>query len=401
LRILTFTSLYPNSVQPWSGTFVEHRLTQLVNRHPVEARVMAPVPWFPSRHPAFGRYAQFASVPARERRNGIDIEHPRYPVIPKVGMLAAPGLMAWAVKPAIERMVQGGFDFDLIDAHFFYPDGVAAASLARRFGKPLVITARGTDINTYPQNRSLRKRILWAAQVASAVVTVSDGLREILIYMGVPEDKVVTLENGVDMDFFSPTPRDAAREKLGFHGRTLICVGNLRRIKGHDLVIDAVAAMDDTSLVIIGNGEEAQNLQRQAARLAPERVSFVPAMAQADLRDYYSAADALVLASEREGMPNVVLEAMACGTPVIAANLPGVQRIAGRGPGCQLLGERSARGIQQAVETLFEDYPHHDVIRGQTEAFDWSVTSKGLWQLFNDLVGRRRDLDEVSANAAR
>ena len=401
MRILTFTSLYPNRVQPWNGTFVEHRLTQLLRRHAVEARVVAPVPWFPIRHPMFGRYAQFASVPSREHRAGIGIEHPRYPVIPKIGMLAAPALMSRAAKPAIDRMLADGFDFDLIDAHFFYPDGVAAASLARRFGKPVVITARGTDVHTYPRDRAIRRKILWAANVASAVITVSDGLREILLGLGVPGEKVITLENGVDAEFFSPVPRLAVRKKLGLDGRTVICVGNLRALKGNDIVIEAVASMRDTSLVVIGNGEEEQNLKQLAARLAPGKVTFVPAMEQAALRDYYSAADALVLASDREGMPNVVLEAMACGTPVVATDLPSVKRIASQGPGCVVFRERTSNGVRQALERLFEGYPNRESTRRQAAAFDWSATSKGQWDLFTDILRRRRNQDEVPADATR
>lgn len=401
MRILTFTSLYPNRAQPWNGTFVEHRLTQLVRRHPVEARVVAPVPWFPASNPIFGRYAQFASVPSREHRSGIHIEHPRYPVIPKIGMLAAPALMRWGVKPTVSRMLGGEFEFDLIDAHFFYPDGVVAASLAEKLGKPVVITARGTDVHTYTRDKWIRKRILWAADVASAVITVSEGLREILIGLGVSSEKVITLENGVDLEFFSPASRLAVRKELGFDGRTLICVGNLRALKGVDIVIGAVGSMSDTCLVIIGNGEERQNLERLASRVAPGKVTFESAMEQAELCKYYSAADALVLASDREGMPNVVLEAMACGTPAIVSDLPGVKRIASLGPGCQVLRERSADGVRYALERLFEDYPDRGDTRRQAEAFDWSTASKGQWDLFNGILSRRRQSGEVSANATR
>ena len=143
MKILTFSTLFPNSEKPGHGIFVETRLRHLVGSGQVQSRVVAPIPWFPSTNPRFGNYARFAKAPRHEVRHGIEVAHPRYPVLPKVGMSVAPFLLAQAVKPAIGRLIDEGYDFDLIDAHYFYPDGVAAAMLARHFNKPLVITARG------------------------------------------------------------------------------------------------------------------------------------------------------------------------------------------------------------------------------------------------------------------
>ncbi|MEO8747434.1 MAG: glycosyltransferase family 4 protein, partial [Rhodanobacter sp.] len=126
IRLLVFTSLYPNAEQPQHGIFVEERLRHLVASGLVTATVVAPVPWFPFRHRRFGRYARFARVPAYEQRHGIRIEHPRYPVIPKFGMGVAPSLMYRALLPVLRRHLANGNGFDLIDAHYFYPDGVAA-----------------------------------------------------------------------------------------------------------------------------------------------------------------------------------------------------------------------------------------------------------------------------------
>src|SRR5262249_42318351 len=150
LRVLTLTTLYPNKAQPHHGVFVENRLRHLVASGRVEARVMAPVPWFPLQGRSFGSYGVFASVPAREERHGVSIDHPRYPVIPRIGMSAAPWLLYRAIKGPMRRLIASGVTFDLIDAHYFYPDGVAAVMLAREFGLPVSITARGTDLNLIP-----------------------------------------------------------------------------------------------------------------------------------------------------------------------------------------------------------------------------------------------------------
>src|SRR5436190_20168508 len=132
MKVLTYTTLYPNAAQPHHGIFVEQRLRQVRRRRDLPVRVIAPVPWFPFDHPRFGAYAAYARTPRVEERHGMEIAHPRYPVIPAVGMTVAPPLLAGATLPAVHRLQRDGFDFDLIDAHYFYPDGVAAAWIAKR-----------------------------------------------------------------------------------------------------------------------------------------------------------------------------------------------------------------------------------------------------------------------------
>lgn len=147
MKVLLFSSLFPSSVRPVHGIFVETRLRELIKTECVQAKVVAPVPWFPSKAERFGEYARFAATPRFERRNGLDVYHPRYALLPKIGMHLAPYAMALGALPTLLRLQKEGFDFDLIDAHYYYPDGVAAGLLAKRLGKPFVVTARGTDLN--------------------------------------------------------------------------------------------------------------------------------------------------------------------------------------------------------------------------------------------------------------
>ena len=132
---------------------MENRLRHLVASGEATSLVLAPVPWFPSRSQRFGDWAVNARAPAAEIRHGIAIQHPRYPVIPKLGMSVAPWLLYRAMVPHVERLLAEGHRFDAIDAHYVYPDGVAATWLGRRFGLPVVMTARGTDVNLIPRYR--------------------------------------------------------------------------------------------------------------------------------------------------------------------------------------------------------------------------------------------------------
>lgn len=135
MKILTFTSLYPNAVNPQHGIFVETRLRKLVQTGEVDGRVIAPIQSFPVSFGPFARYAAYAAAPAFETRHGIDIHHPRFLSIPKVGMRLTPSSMAIAARKLFRDIVERE-SIDLIDAHYFYPDGVAAATLATETGVP-------------------------------------------------------------------------------------------------------------------------------------------------------------------------------------------------------------------------------------------------------------------------
>jgi glycosyltransferase involved in cell wall biosynthesis len=383
IRLLTFTTLYPNSMQPSHGVFVEQRLRHLVASGGVESKVVAPVAWFPFRNRIFGQYAVNASVPASENRYGIAVLHPRYPLVPKVGMASAPFLLAAAVKPYIQKLFANGYRFDLIDAHYFYPDGVAASAISRMIGCPLIITARGTDINLIPRYHIPRRLIVRTALRADAIITVCEALKEALVALGVPADKIISIRNGVDPDLFRPDDRQAWRARLGVSGTTLVSVGHLIKRKGHDLVIRAVAELEGVSLLIAGDGREKPYLKSLARALGiSDRVTFLGNVPQEHLRGIYNAADALVLASSREGWPNVLLEAMACGTPVIASAVWGTPEVVKAPAAGVLLSDRTPAGIVNAFGKLFATYPDRNATRKYAEQFGWQATSAGQKELF-------------------
>jgi glycosyltransferase involved in cell wall biosynthesis len=382
MKILTFSTLYPHAARPSHGIFVETRLRHLLASGQVESRVVAPVPWFPSRHPRFGEYALHAAAPREERRHGIHILHPRYPVLPKIGMTLAPLLLALALKPAFERIL-AQYDFDLIDAHYFYPDGVAAILLGRRFGKPVVITARGTDVNLIPRYAIPRLMVREAARQAAGIIAVARALQADLVKVGVPAERIEVLRNGVDLRLFRPVERAVARSKLKIHRTTLLSVGHLIARKGHDLVIQALQRLPETDLIVIGDGPERQALDALATTSGVrERVTFVNAVAQEQLCDYYSAADVLVLASSREGWANVLLESMACGTPVVASNIGGTPEVVSSPEAGVLMTERTPEGVAVAVQRLFARRPDPAATRRYAERFSWDATTAGQLKLF-------------------
>jgi glycosyltransferase involved in cell wall biosynthesis len=260
LKILTFSTLFPSSVRPSHGIFVETRLRELLKSGQVESRVIAPVPWFPSTNPRWGDYARFAATPLREQRNGLDVRHPRYLLAPKVGMTLAPLTLALGARAVVRELIDEGFDFDLIDAHYYYPDGVAAALLAKWFGKPLTITARGTDLNLISQYALPRRMIEWAARRAAGSIGVCAALMDVLRGWGHDPARLNVLRNGVDLERFKPLPQDRMRAELGVGGEPLLLsVGHLIERKGHHVAIEALAEMVKTRpgarLLVIGEGQ--------------------------------------------------------------------------------------------------------------------------------------------------
>lgn len=389
IRTLLFSTLYPSSVRPVHGIFVETRLRELLKSAQVETKVVAPVPWFPFKAKMFGEYAQFASTPGFETRNGIEVYHPRYFLPPKVGMNLAPYTLARAALPTIRKLINSGYDFDLIDAHYYYPDGVAASFIAKALGKPFLVTARGTDLNLIPEYENPRKMILETAEHASASIGVCKALMDRLAELGAEPEKLHTLRNGVDLERFKPVDRMIARQRLGLpvNHKILISVGHLVERKGHHIAIEAIVKLSESLLLIAGAGPELGRLQQLANRLGVnERVRFVGQITQTHLANWYSAADVLVLCSSREGWANVLLESMACGTPVVATDIWGTPEVVRTPYAGRLMHERTPEALKDAVNALFAHYPERDKVRQHAEQFSWEQTTKDQLRLFHSIL---------------
>jgi teichuronic acid biosynthesis glycosyltransferase TuaC len=399
IKSLLFSTLFPSSARELHGIFVETRLRELLKSGRVETRVLAPVPWFPFAHPRFGAYAAMAKTPAREQRSGVDVYHPRYPLPPKVGQNISPYLLAMGSLLTARRLIREGFDFDLIDAHFFYPDGVAAALLARHLGKPFVCTARGSDINLYQQFPIPRRLIAGTLVQSAANIGVSADLVRQMVALGAPPSKCHIIRNGVDLERFVPLDPLESRSALGLpaQGRVLLMVGHLVELKGHHLVIELLHDLPEASLVIVGAGERLHFLQALAVSLGVQaRVQFVGQKANDELKRYYSAADALVLASSREGWPNVLLEAMACGTPVVATNVNGTPEIVSGPDAGRLAAERSAASLREALDDLLAHYPERARVRAFAERFSWAESTQRQVELFETVLADQSEQHALS-----
>ncbi|MEO8922438.1 MAG: glycosyltransferase [Caldimonas sp.] len=394
-KVLLFSTLYPSSVRPGHGSFVATRLQQLLTTGAVEAKVVAPVPWFPLRHTRFGEYARIARTPAHESVDGIETWHPRYLLPPRIGMSVAPLALALGAAGTLRQLMARGFDFDVIDAHYYYPDGVAAALLARHFDKPLVITARGSDINLIAGHALPRRMMRWAARRADTSIAVSAALAGAMRAHEIVSEHLEVLRNGVDLDRFQCLPQAAARLRLGWpEAPTLISVGNLLESKGHRLAVEALTALPGFRLCVVGSGPDDETLKSLARRLGvAERVAFCGRIAQQEMSSHYSAADILVLPSLREGAPNVVLEALACGTPVVATAVGGIPEFVSDPIAGQLMADRTVEQLVGAVQALWGRGVDRAAVRSHAGCFGWSDATRGQLEVFSRLAaahaGRR------------
>lgn len=394
-RVLVFSTLYPNAAQPNHGVFVENRLRHTLALGGMSASVVAPVPYFPFSHPMFGRYAPFAKVPEHEVRHGVDVVHPRYLVVPRLSQFTPYFLYRTALR-MVRSMQRQGQNFDVIDAHYFYPDGVAAAWLGRKLKIPVVITGRGTDLTLIPKDARAHRKIQGAIAQSSAMITVCEDLRQHLLRLGAREDRTLTLRNGVDLQQFTPGDRNAARMQFASSRFTWVSVGSLIPRKGHHITIEALARSLDCNLLIAGSGPLRAELELLAGRLGVgHRVHFLGDVPHAALPSVYRAADVMVLASDREGWANVLLEAMACGTPVIATNINGTAEVVRAPAAGRLMTARTPEALLAAMSELRRNMPSSQATRAYAELFSWAQTANANKALLTDIgaagyAGRHR-----------
>lgn len=334
-RVLVFSTVYPNGLQPHHGIFVQQRVAGYPEDFAVKA--VAPQAWFPGA--ALLRPGFRPLLPRAERLevlHGEKVRHPRFLSLPAVGKCLDGALLALGALPSLIRL-RRRFPFDVIDAHFGYPEGPAAVLLGKFFKVPVVLTLRGLE-HRLPDFRLRWPQFAFAVREADRVVAVSEDLRKIALAAGAAPERVRTIPNGVDTSLFSPRDRAAARRALGLDEKSfyLLTVGSLSERKGAHLVIDALARLaprlPGLRYLLVGGGgaegDEREKLRRQAADLGvADRIVFAGPRRRDELPLWYNAADLFVLPSALEGCPNVVIEALACGAPVVATPVGGIPEL--------------------------------------------------------------------------
>jgi teichuronic acid biosynthesis glycosyltransferase TuaC len=387
LRVLTLATLFPNGARPTFGVFVERQTCALAARGDVEVEVVAPVGlpvWPLSRHP---HYAPLGDLPLEETRNGLIVHRPRYRVWPGLGQAGTARRMADALLPLL-RDIHTRFPFDLIDAEFFWPDGPAAMRLAAALGVPFSVKARGSDIHVWAGQAGIAEQIVAAGKAASGLIAVSAALKHDMVALGLPDERIRVHHTGIDLDLFRPVDREAAKAALGVDGPLLISVGHLNTRKGQEIAIAALEMIPNATLFLAGDGPERDKLDREAkAKGLSGRVRFLGVVPHAALPDLIAAADVMVLPTVSEGLANVWVEALACGTPVVTSDVGGAREVVDR-PEAGRLAARDPRAVAHAVNALLADPPAQAAVRAAAERFSWERNAAELHEHLAGLVPR-------------
>jgi glycosyltransferase involved in cell wall biosynthesis len=318
---LFFSSEFPRPEQPERAIFNLRMCEALAARHDV--RVFSPVPW---TEPSAGRKAgPIESIS--------HVAYHTYYFLPRV-MLAARGrFMWWSLRRHLLSMTDK-WRPDVVLAYWAHPDGEAALSWRRRSGIPVVQVVGGSDVLLLRDDPRRWLRILRVLTSADAVVTIGHHLAREVTGLGVPSERVFGVHRPVNAGRFTPGSKKVARHKLRLpDDQMLLWVGRFVKVKGLDVLIDAFAqlhsARPGVRLCLVGEGPEAARIKARVAALGlAEAVVFAGPVPHGDLVDWFRAADLTVLPSLSEGVPNVLLESIACGVPFVASQVGGIPEIA-------------------------------------------------------------------------
>ncbi len=372
LRVLVVTKIFPNALEPLSSPFNRQQFAALARR--CEVSVLATIPWFPGAR-AFARWSaagRLFGVPAREVIDGMSVRHPRTLFVPRFGHALSAALYAASIAPTVLRHHRA---VDVVLGSWAYPDGAAAVALGRLLGVPSVVKLHGSDINVVAAMPGPRRNLRLALPRAARVVAVSRALADEAVRLGVRRERVAVVENGVDRALFRPLDRAAARAQLDLppDGKLLLYVGRLERQKG---VIDLLLAFarlaprrPDLRLALVGDGAARQECARLAAGIGPQ-VRLVGARPLAEVPLHMAASDAVTLPSWAEGSPNAVLEALACGRPVVAARVGGVPEIVTSPSLGELVLPHDPTALAAALERTAD---------GQFDATAIAASARGSW----------------------
>lgn len=390
MKILTFTTLFPSSSQPNFGIFIYQRMAAVMQYFDVDVKVVAPVPYFPPLQ-KFKRWYHYSQVPDFENIEPFDVWHPRYVVTPKIGMSMYGFSMFLSTYHLIKRLHKN-YHFDLIDAHYIYPDGFAAVLLGKVLRIPVVLSARGTDINHYPHLPIIRNLIIYTIDKADATISVCESLKSTMLELSHCKKEVYVVANGIDQDRFHKLEKFCVRKRVGIDidDKILLTVGALIKRKGIHILIEAINRLKKDGIlnfrtIIIGKGEEKATLSQQIQEASlEENIKIIGEVMNEELVFWYNSADIFFLGSSREGWPNVVCEALACGTPVVATGVNGIPEIIDSDE-VGLIVERTPESFAEGIVKAFNKNWDYEKIHSYGQSRNWNQVAAEVSEIFSSI----------------
>ena len=382
MKVLVTSHLYPSPLSQTSGIFV-HNQVRFLQEHG-RIQVVNPTPFFPL--PGFGRWSAHRHLPRCSVMDGVQVQRPRYITLPR--RIA----FSWVWRSYLRALERANIDRpDVVHAHVAYPDGLAAVAYGRRRGVPVVLTVHGQDIKILPQAKPRwRRRVQEALSGAAAVIAVSRQMRDLVIELGCSADKVRLIPNGVDCQIFTG---DLARDP-GRDGWRLLYVGRLDPAKGISVLLQALGLLDrrDWSLTLVGGDPTSGMLERFRAEVREqhleEQVHFFDEMPWTEVPHMMAAADLFVLPSFSEGLPGVLLEAMASGLPILSTRCGGPEELVDADVG-QLVAVGDAQALAGGLGDMLDNYRLYDrtAIRQRAlERYDYRPLAARISQVYAEVL---------------
>jgi len=392
INVLVLSRNYPNGVLPYLGPWVQQWAKSTLGA--CQVRTVAPVPYYP---PLPGPYdfRRFRQVPPQEWCDGIQVFHPRF--------LTGPGYTthnieaetySWGISKTVDRLWRDT-PFDLIHAHFIYPDGVVGARLARYYGVPLIITEHAFWQPWLDQYPRVRKLAISASKDCSFHIAVSHSVRENITHFTGENERLRVIPVGVDMDVFTPLQAGQTPEP-----ESILFVGRIHETKGVDVLFHAMRQLVErrpsVQLSLIGGGfypqwrEQEERLRRLSVELGlASHVRFLGIQPPNKVAEAMRKSSLLVLPSRRETLGAVLIEALACGTPVVATRCGGPEDVVTERVG-RLVPKEDPVHLADAMEEVLKKRPHYDanVLRTYAEKhFSWKRVAEQTVTLYQEALG--------------
>lgn len=387
-KILVVTNLYPNSAEPVRGLYIRQLVEMLTATYDV--RVVAPLPWVPKW--VAKRWQRSLLVPAEEVIGEIKVYHPRYVVIPKILRFSHGLAFAAAISRSFRKIIPD-FNFELISVHWMFPDAFGTVLAAKSIGVPVVAHALGCDINDYIRYPLRRRMIKWALVRSAAIVTKSEEIATKIASLGIDREKVSVIHNGVNKERFRPRDQREQRQmlRIPLEDRIVLFVGNLTEEKGVTYLLRAFVQVRrshaDAVLYLIGDGPLRVELEREASELGIDRYTrFLGRVMHEQIPSYLNSADILCLPSLREGCPNVILESLSSGTPVVASEVGAIPEMVRRtNIGCMVPPCDASALADSIFRTL---NGRHDA-SGTFDWPSWEQNAASIAAIFTDVLKDR------------
>ena len=390
-RVLTLARSYPNGVFPELGLWTE-RPTRRIAEH-CDVHVISPVPYCPPL-PARGpmrEYTRFRSIARRDSRDGVQVYRPRFVVGPGSSLYRFEARAYLRGIASVAERIHAESPVDLVHAHFIYPDGAAGYELARRWNVPLVVTEHAPWTG-WLERPGVRGPALAAAGYATRIIAVSNYVRETIVEYTGDGACVDVIPNGVDGSLYRPSA-DTRDENL------ILYVGVINFNKGIDVLLEAlpdvIGRRADARVELVGGSFyrhtrlQQEELEARASALGlGGRVSFVGHLSPREVAERMAASAVLVLPSRAESFGSVLIEALACGTPVVATRCGGPEDIVHPAVG-KLVPKENAEALADALVEVMDNrdtYPPKALREAALRRFGWDVVVRQIFGVYQEVM---------------